>query len=126
VTLREVFLWEEQRTVDKTGCLSLHGNTYEVDAGLVRQQALLRYDPYDLTQIQVWHADKRFADDTPVQLRRQRHKGVEPAESAAPAPTGLNYLTLAKQQHAANKQAELGRMSYAAVISPEGGKHRAH
>lgn len=126
VTLRAIFLWEEQRTVDKTGCLSLHGNTYEVDAGLVRQQVLLRYDPYDLTQIQVWHADKQFADATPVQLRRQRHKGVEPAEPAAPAPTGLNYLTLAKQQHAKNKQAELGRMSYAAVISPEGGKHRAH
>jgi len=125
VTLREVFLWEELRTVDKTGCFSLHGNTYETEIGLARLQVLLRYDPYDLTQIQVWHDEKRFADATPVQLRRHRHKGVEPAEPA-PTPTGLNYLSLAKQQHEANKQAELGRMSYAAVVAPDAEKRRAH
>lgn len=125
VTLREIFLWEEQRMVDKTGCFSLHGNAYEVEASLTRQQVLLRYDPYDLSQIQVWHEGKRFPDAVPVQLRRQRHKGVEPAEPA-PAPTGLNYLELAKKQHEVNKQAALGRMSYTSMVAPEGGKGRAH
>lgn len=125
IALREVFLWEERRTVDKASCFSLYGNTYEVDASLARQQVCLRFDPYDLSQIQVWYEDQQFADAVPVQLRRHRHKGVEPAEPA-PAPTGLNYLTLAKQQHEANKQAELGRMSYANMVAPERGKPRAH
>lgn len=120
VTLREVFLWEEARTVDKTGCFSLHGNTYEVDAGLARQRVLLRFDPYDLSQIQVWHEEKRHADATPVQLRKHRHKGVEPPSGTTPpAATGLNYLELARQQRAANKQAELGQMTYASLVKPE-------
>ncbi|WP_207744600.1 Mu transposase C-terminal domain-containing protein [Desulfallas sp. Bu1-1] len=36
-----------------TGCISLTGNTYEVDLELVGQRVLLHYDPFDLTQIQV-------------------------------------------------------------------------
>lgn len=123
--LREAFLWAEDRSVDKTGCFSLHGNAYEADSGLARQRVLLRYDPYDLSQIQVWHEGKRYPDAVPVQLRRERHKGVEPPEPV-PVPTGLNYLTLAKQQHAANTQAELGRMSYARLVTPAGGDDNAH
>jgi putative transposase len=127
VALREAFLWEEERTVDKTGCFSLNRNTYEVDAGLSRQRVLLRFDPYDLSQIQVWHEGKRSPDALPVQLRRHRHKGVEQPESApVPTPTGLNYLTLAKQQHAANKQATLGQMSYSHLLSPERGTNRVN
>lgn len=126
VALREAFLWEEERTVDKTGCFSLYGNTYEVDSGLSRQRVLLRYDPYDLSQIQVWHEGKRNSDAVPVQLRRHRHKGVDPVEPpVAPAAAGLNYLTLAKQQHAAKKEAELGQMSYTRMVAPERGAKRA-
>src|SRR5690606_23917001 len=36
--LTEIFLWEEQRTVDKTGCVSLEGNSYEVDLELCRKR----------------------------------------------------------------------------------------
>jgi hypothetical protein len=43
--LTDIFLWEEGRTADKTGCVSLDGNTYEVDLELCRKRVLLRYDP---------------------------------------------------------------------------------
>ena len=36
--LREAFLWSEKRTVSKTGTFGMHGNDYEVDAELARQQ----------------------------------------------------------------------------------------
>lgn len=126
VALREVFLWEEERTVDKTGCFSLYGNTYEVETDLSRQRVLLRFDPYDLSQIQVWHQSKRRADAVPVQLRRHRHKGVESTAAVQPPPaTGLNYLTLAQQRHTANKHAELGQMTYEHMVLVQGGKPRA-
>lgn len=126
VALREAFLWEEERTVDKTGCFSLNGNTYEVDTGLARQRVLLRFDPYDLSQIQVWHEGQRRPDAVPMQLRRHRHKGVEtPTTEPAPVPTGLNYLELAKQQHAVNQQAALGQMSFTHLVSPQRGAGHA-
>lgn len=49
VNLTDIFLWEENRTVDKTGCVKVHGNQYEVDLELGGEKALLRYDPFDLS-----------------------------------------------------------------------------
>lgn len=125
VALREVFLWEEQRYVDKTHCFSLHGNTYEVEPALARQRVLLRFDPYDLSQVQVWHEGKRHADAVPFRLRNQRHRGVEPAEAPI-ATEGLNYLELARQEHAAGKQREIGQMSYARFLKGDRRDGRGH
>ncbi|MEW6696228.1 MAG: Mu transposase C-terminal domain-containing protein [Bacillota bacterium] len=72
--LTEIFLWEEDRKADKTGCVKLHGNTYEVDLDLAGKQVLLRYDPFNLSVIQVWYQEKRFADATPVDLTQAYHR----------------------------------------------------
>lgn len=125
VALREVFLWEEERTVDKTHCFSLHGNTYEVDPALARRRVLLRFDPYDLTQIQVWHEGKQYPDAVPFRFRKSRHPGVEQPQDAV-AVEGLNYLNLARQEHAASKQAEVGRMSYARFVKADRRANDAH
>lgn len=125
VALREVFLWEEERTVDKTHCFSLHGNTYEVDPALARRRILLRFDPYDLSQIQVWHEKTQYPDAVPFRLRQTRHPKVEPAEGAV-AAEGLNYLELARQEHAASKQSEVGRMSYARFLKVDRREESAH
>ena len=52
---RDAFLWEEQRTVDKTGCVKLSGLVYDVGVALNRCRVDLRYDPFDLSVIEVWH-----------------------------------------------------------------------
>jgi len=122
--LREVFLWEDERTVDQTGCFSLHRNHYEVDSALVRRKITLRYDPFDLSQIQVWHDGKRFADAVPLQLRRSQHKSVP----AAPEPqtstpkSELNYLTLSKKQYDAERRAKLGQTAFTRLVQPKGGQ----
>lgn len=118
VALREVFLWEEERTVDKTHCFSLHGNTYEVDPALARQRVLLRFDPYDLNQIQIWYEGKRYPDAVPFRMRQARHPGVEQPQAPV-AVKGLNYLDLARQEHEARKQTEVGRMSYARFVKAD-------
>nr|WP_245630292.1 DDE-type integrase/transposase/recombinase [Alicyclobacillus acidiphilus] len=74
--LTEIFLWEEERTADKAACVSLMGNTYEVDADLARQKVTLRYDPFDLSVIQVWFEDKRWSDAKPVDLTRRYDRRV--------------------------------------------------
>lgn len=119
--LREVFLWEEQRVVDKTGCFSLHGNRYEVDAALSGHRVLLRYDPYDLSQIQVWHEGRRFPDAAPLQLRRTHHHAV-PAPAQPPSSDGRNFLTLARKHHEAEKQRRLGQTSYARLVGHKDGE----
>lgn len=95
VKLTDIFLWEENRTVDKAGCIKVHGNQYEVDLELAGKKALLRYDPFDLSTIQVWSGEKRFPNATPLDLTRKHHPRVK--QEPAPVPeAGLSFFTAAE------------------------------
>lgn len=112
--LNEIFLWEEQRTVDKTGCVSLNGNTYEVNLELCRKRILLRYDPFDLSMIQVWYDDKRYADATVIDLALSYDPRVRPKPPVlVPEPEGqvASFLKLAEQKRQAQWTTET--VSYA-------------
>lgn len=110
--LREIFVWQSGRKADKTACISLLGNTYEVDPALAGKAILLRYDPYDLSLIQVWHDGTRFADALPLQLKRGRHRQVEPAGELPAPSTGLNYLELLRARQAEQQATALGSLRY--------------
>jgi transposase InsO family protein len=55
IECRDAFLWEEQRTVDKSGCVKLAGLLFDVGTALIGRRVDLRYDPFDLSVIDVWH-----------------------------------------------------------------------
>lgn len=118
--LREVFVWQDSRRVDKTGCVSLLGNTYEVEAAMAGREIALRYDPYDLSVIQVWHDGQRLGDAVPLQLKRHRHRQVEPAPQPPVAATGLNYLELLRQHQAEQQRRQLGQLHYHLTGDKEG------
>lgn len=100
--LTEIFLWEEDRKADKTGCVKLQGNTYEVDLELAGKQVLLRYDPFDLSVIQVWYQDKRFADATSVDLTQTYHRKVkkiaEPKSKDKEDELQISFFDLAEKK----------------------------
>lgn len=111
--LRQSFLWQEERRVDKTGCISLEGNIYEVNASLSRRTVTVRYDPYSLDLIQVWHGKEQYPDAQPINLQRTRHRDLgQPAPVPAPVSTGLNLLELTKRQHEEDKKKALGEMRF--------------
>jgi transposase InsO family protein len=53
--LRDAFLHEAERVVDKAGCLNLNGKVYEAGAEWVRKKVTVRFDPFDLEEIHLWH-----------------------------------------------------------------------
>lgn len=112
--LVEVFLWREDRRVDKTGQVSLQGNRYEVDPRLAARRVQLRYDPFDLSVIQVWYEGRRFEDARPCRLVREHDERVRPP---APDPvtlpgTRLSYLELLLKEHQDEARATLGRIAF--------------
>jgi transposase InsO family protein len=98
--LTEIFLWEDTRKVDKTGCVSLFGNTYEVDLELCGERVLLRYDPFDLSRIQVWYDGKQWANATVVDLSRPYNCRVKQKAAMSSEETvgQLSFLELAEQK----------------------------
>jgi putative transposase len=110
--LREAFLWETTRTVTKTATVSLHGNTYLVDGGLVGRKVELVFDPFDLTTIEVRLHGKPMGLAIPHRIGRHAHPKAKPEQPEPPAPgSGIGYLKLIDAAH----QAELAdRVNYAA------------
>lgn len=112
--LGEAFLWAEHRTVTKTALVSLHGNTYQVDPGLVGRRVELVFDPFDLATIEVRlnGAPKGLA--IPHRIGRHAHPKARPETPPPPPPvaSGIAYLPLVDAAH----QAELAeKINYAAL-----------
>ena len=98
--LHEAFLWSETRTVTKTATVSLHGNTFEVDAALIGRKVELVFDPFDLTTIEVRYENRPMGHGVPHVVRRHTHPHARPETPPAPAPTGIDYLGLIAARHA--------------------------
>jgi putative transposase len=118
--LVDVFLQEEQRTVDKTGCFQLFGLTFECTESLRKGEKItVRFDAYDLSEVQVWQDDRRVGSAKPLQPRdpnteRQR-KNQQPPETSS-EHTGLNYLELLQTKHE-HQQQEASREGFITAMN---------
>jgi putative transposase len=115
--LHEAFLWSQRRMVTKTATVSLHGNTFEVDAALVGRRVELVFDPFDLTSVEVRFEGRSMGAGVAHVVRRHTHPMVKPETTAvAPAATGIDYLGLVEARHAAELAT---RIDYAQLRLPE-------
>jgi putative transposase len=99
--LREAFLWSERRKVTKTALVSLHGNSYQVDAWLAGKYIELVFDPFDLAHIEVRAGGKPAGTALPFTVSRHRHPKTrtDGQQRAEPAPTGIDYLAALGDAH---------------------------
>ena len=84
--LREAFLWEKNPKVDKSGCLSLNGLCYEVGVEYIRKNVVVRYDPFDLSQIEIWYGGAKQKIVSPAnfaEYNRNVKKPVDELEKAS-------------------------------------------
>jgi putative transposase len=97
--LREAFRWSVTRKVTRTATVPLEGNTYGVDPALVARRVELRYDPEDLTRIDVYLDGRPAGVATPFVTRRHVHPAVPQAARPEPEATGIDYLGLVAAAH---------------------------
>jgi putative transposase len=97
--LAEAFRWSVTRKVTRTATVPLEGNNYAVDAALVGRRVELRYDPEDLTRIDVYLDGRPAGVATPFVTRRHVHHAVPQAARPEPDPTGIDYLGLVAAAH---------------------------
>lgn len=105
--LREAFRWSVTRKVTRTATVPLEGNAYGVDPSLVGRRVELRYDPEDLSRIEVFLDGRPAGAATPFVTRRHVHPAVPQAARPEPAPTGVDYLGLVTAAH--DEQAGTGQ-----------------
>jgi putative transposase len=118
--LTEAFKWEEHRKVRKTATVSLHGNTYQVEADLVGRTVSLVFDPFDLTTIEVRWKGKPAGFAVPRTISRNAHPKARPEQPAPPAApaTGIDYLSLLEAAHDAELAGQAISYADAAPAGP--------
>ena len=115
--LTEAFLWSEYRTVTKTATVSLHGNTFEVDAALIGRRVELVFSPFDLETIDVRYREASYGRAVAHIITRHTHPKARPeTPEPPPAATGIDYLALTAATHHEQIRAD-GRIGYNALFT---------
>jgi putative transposase len=97
--LAEAFRWSVTRKVTRTATVPLEGNAYAVDPALTGRRVELRYDPEDLSRLDVFLDGKAAGAAVPFVTRRHVHRAVPQAAPAPPPATGVDYLGLVAAAH---------------------------
>lgn len=117
--LRGAFRHREQRQVTKTATVSFRGNRYRVPAFLRGQTIELRYDPFDLAQIEVYFRDTFIAMAEVERLVTTVHPAVTPDPvPAPPAASGVDYLALLRLERERLLQAQLAGIHFSRLTPP--------
>jgi transposase InsO family protein len=117
--LRKAFLWREKRRVRKDGRVELQGNTYRVDPQFVQRQIELRFDPFDLSVLEVWMDGNCFGVANVVTQGRDKHIAVERLSTHTPAPaqpkSSLDYLALLRAEYQQHQRQQAGSLRFSQI-----------
>lgn len=101
--LAEAFRWSVVRRVTKCATVSLFANRYQVEPSLIGHAVELRFDPEDLTRIDVFDAGIPAGAAVGFVIGRHVHPAVPQAVPATPPEDqgpGIDYLGLVAAAHA--------------------------
>jgi len=115
--LANLFLTRSERLVRKTATVSLEGHRYQVDAVLVGNRVELRYDPFDLTRVEVWVANRFHQLATPHTLATTGRPAL-PDRAPPQAQLTVSYLQLLKAKHDQHLRAEVERLRFHQPLPP--------
>jgi len=122
-TLRRAFLWREKRKVQRDATLSLQGNRYQVEPQWAGRTLELRFDPFDLSQVELYLDGQPLGRASVLTQGRQRHLAVEHLATEPPAPpkpqTSLDFLAALRAEYAQQQQQALGRLPFATLLPPD-------
>ncbi len=108
--LREAFRAAVLRWVSRTASVSLSGARYAVDPALVNRRVEMRFDPADLSRLEVYWEGRPFGGAVPMIIGRHVEHRVLPPTPAAPGPsTGVDYLRLVQTAY---EEQTLGKIAF--------------
>ena len=109
---RDAFLWEEQRTVDKSGCISLKGVTFDVGVALIRRRVDVRYDPFDISVVEIWHGGKFQRKAEKLCIPEFAPEREEPPAETRKKPTHSRLLKLYEEKNKEREKQRNGALSF--------------
>jgi len=104
--LAELFLWQVTRAVSKVGLVRVQGIDFEVEAILNNKKVDIRFNPFDLSSVHIYHAGRFVQKAKPAKFSRWNTAAkVNTKKPVSPQlTTGIKPLKQLEQQHRYQKQ----------------------
>ena len=116
---RDAFLWEDARTVDKSGCIKLAGVVFDVGVALIRRRVDVRYDPFDISMIEIW-LEGQFQRKAEMLYIPEFTPRQYPGPAAPPRKrTGSRLLTVYEEQNKTREKQRNGALSFYSATDRE-------
>jgi len=109
---RDAFLWEEQRTVDKSGCIKLSGTVFDVGIALIRRRVDVRYDPFDISVVEIWHGGKFQKKAEPLCIPEFAPKPAGVSATVSKKPTYSRLLKVFEEKNKLREKQRNGALSF--------------
>jgi len=115
-----VFLWRAQKTIDKFGTIRFQSNTYPIQGLAVGITIQLRFNPFDLAQVQVYHEGRFYCTLKASKLSRQAVLEV-PQESKEShfSPEAAEYFKRIREKAAELKRRQAQDIRYSDLQAKE-------
>lgn len=110
--LKDAFLWEKSRRVDKAGCFKLEGKIFEAGLQWVRKTIDIRYDPLDLASVEVWHQGQRQNPAKVLVIPGWTAATVKTDSSLEIKPQESRYLKTLDKKSQSRRERKLGAIAY--------------
>ena len=122
--LRTAFLWREKRKVRKDGTISLQGNRYQVEPHLAGRTLQLRFDPFDLSQVDLFLEDVSLGRANLLAQARRQHSAVErlvsdPALAASSTRFTIDFLAAIRVEYEAQQRKAAGQLQFRKLLPPD-------
>ncbi len=105
--LQTIFLWRENRKVNKLGQVSMQGLKFEVSSFLVGKTVEIRYNHFDLKQVFIYLDGQFMQKAKQVSITRwntaQKQDDLKAKSTDMPPKSGIKHLAHLEQQHQQHK-----------------------
>lgn len=113
-TVREAFLWRENRQVTSLATIKIYGNQYEVAESLIGKTVEVRYNPYNLNHMLIYSEGEFCCEAKPYLMKNFTEKRAQERQEVS--SQALNKAMEAiVAEHAAHAKAKTG-VSFATVM----------
>jgi putative transposase len=103
--LRHLFFHRWDRLVRRDSTFRLQGQFYEVPAYLLGKKIEVRFDPLDLSQVEIYFQGQKQGMARPVDaVLNAKLPSAKPIPLPAPEPTGINFIDLLQKKKDEEKE----------------------
>ncbi len=110
--LRDAFLWEQSRKVDKTGCFKLHGMEFEAGLQWIRKTIDVRYDPLDLSCVEIWYQGVRHNIAKELKVTEWNPAAGKKPEHQVKPLADSRYLKVLEDKSQKRQERKLGAIPF--------------